>query len=64
VLSPDGDIKMDGIMLFTLLFGVFGFSVLFAWLVSHRQRIMAMQDAQQTTAIDVAVAERLKEAQA
>jgi hypothetical protein len=38
--------------------------VLFAWLVSHRQRIMAMQDAQQTTAIDVAVTERLKEAQA
>jgi heme exporter protein C len=63
VLSPDGDIKMDGLMLFTLFVGVFGFSVLFAWLVSHRQRIMAMQDAQQTTAIDVAVAERLKEAQ-
>jgi heme exporter protein C len=64
VLSPDGDIKMDGLMLFTLLFGVFGFSVLFAWLVSHRQRIMAMQDARQTSALDVAVAERLKEAQA
>ena len=64
VLSTDGDIKMDDLMLFTLFVGVFGFSVLFAWLVSHRQRIMAMQDAQQTTAIDVAVAERLKEAQA
>ena len=64
MLSTDGDIKMDDLMLFTLFVGVFGFSVLFAWLVSHRQRIMAMQDAQQTTAIDVAVAERLKEAQA
>ena len=63
VLSPDGDIKMDDLMLFTLLCGVFGFSVLFAWLVSHRQRIMAMKDVQQTTAIDVAVTERLKEAQ-
>ena len=63
VLSPDGDIKMDGLMLFTLLCGVFGFSVLFAWLVSHRQRIMAMKDVQQITAIDVAVTERLKEAQ-
>jgi heme exporter protein C len=64
VLSPDGDIKMDDLMLRTLFVGVLGFSVLFAWLVSHRQRIMAMQDAQQTTAIDVAVTERLKEAQA
>jgi len=63
VLSPDGDIKMDGLMLFTLLFGVFGFSVLFAWLVSHRQRIMAMQDALQTNALDAAVSERLREAQ-
>ena len=63
VLSPDGDIKMDGLMLFTLLFGVFGFTVLFAWLVSHRQRIMAMQDAQQATALDAAVTERLKEVQ-
>ena len=50
-------------MLFTLLFGVFGFTVLFAWLVSHRQRIMAMQDAQQVTALDAAVTERLKEVQ-
>ena len=64
VLSPDGDIKMDGLMLFTLLFGVFGFTVLFAWLVSHRQRIMAMHDAQQVTALDAAVTERLKEVQA
>ena len=62
VLSPDGDIKMDGIMLFTLLFGVFGFSVLFAWLVSHRQRIMAMHDAQRASALEVAMADRLQEA--
>ena len=64
VLSGDGDIKMDGLMLFTLLFGVFGFTVLFAWLVSHRQRIIAMQDAQQINALDAAVTERLKEVQA
>jgi heme exporter protein C len=62
VLSPDGDIKMDGIMLFTLLFGVFGFTVLFAWLVSHRQRIMAMQDAQRASALEVAVVDRVQEA--
>jgi heme exporter protein C len=62
VLSPDGDIKMDGIMLFTLLFGVFGFSVLFAWLVSHRQRIMAMHDAQRASALEAAMVDRLQEA--
>ena len=61
VLSGDGDIKMDGSMLTTLLVGVIGFTMTFAWLVLHRQRVLAMQDAMQMTQLDVALRERANE---
>jgi hypothetical protein len=58
VLSGDGDIKMDGSMLTTLLVGVIGFTCTFAWLVMHRQRVLAMRDAMQMTQLDAALLER------
>jgi heme exporter protein C len=61
VLSTDGDIKMDDLMLFTLLVGVVGFTALFMWLVSHRQRVMALRDIVESRRIDVAMAERVAE---
>jgi heme exporter protein C len=61
VLSPDGDIKMDDLMLFTLLVGVVGFTALFMWLVSHRQRVMALADIVESRRIDVALRERVAE---
>ena len=61
VLSGDGDIKMDGSMLTTLLVGVIGFSCTFAWLVMHRQRVLAMQDAMEMTQLDAALRERANE---
>ena len=61
VLSGDGDIKMDGSMLTTLLVGVIGFTMTFAWLVMHRQRVLAMQDAMQMTQLDAALRERADE---
>lgn len=61
VLSPDGDIKMDDLMLFTLLVGVVGFTALFMWLVSHRQRVMALRDIVESRRIDVALRERVAE---
>ena len=61
VLSTDGDIKMDGSMLTTLLVGVIGFTMTFAWLVMHRQRVLAMQDAMQMTQLDAALRERANE---
>ena len=61
VLSGDGDIKMDGSMLTTLLVGVIGFTCTFAWLVMHRQRVLAMQDAMQMTQLDEALRERANE---
>ena len=61
VLSPDGDIKMDDLMLFTLLVGVVGFTALFMWLVSHRQRVMALRDIVEARRIDDALRERVAE---
>ena len=61
VLSGDGDIKMDGSMLTTLLVGVIGFTCTFAWLVMHRQRVLAMQDAMEMTQLDAALRERANE---
>ena len=61
VLRPNGDVTMDGLMLFTLLFGVVVFTALFAWLVIHRQRLLAMLDAVETSAIDAALAARRAE---
>jgi heme exporter protein C len=61
VLSTDGDIKMDGLMLTTLFVGVIGFTCTFAWLVSHRQRVMAMRDILLATQLDSALDERIAE---
>ena len=58
VLSADGDVKMDGLMLFTLLVGVVAFTATFAWLVMHRQRVLAMRDIVESRRLDVAIAQR------
>jgi heme exporter protein C len=61
VLSTDGDIKMDGLMLTTLFVGVIGFTCTFAWLVSHRQRVMAMRDILLVAQLDSALDDRIAE---
>jgi len=61
VLSADGDVKLDDLMLFTLLVGVLGFTALYGWLVSHRQRILTMRDIEEAKGIDIAISERIAE---
>jgi len=61
VLRPDGDVKMDGLMLFTLFVGIIAFTLLYAWLVIHRQRTLAAEDALETAGLDVALAARRAE---
>ena len=61
VLDTDGDIDMDGTMLFTLFVGVVAFSLLYVWLVLHRTRAMAMEDLLEDRGLDVALAERRAE---
>ena len=61
VLRPNGDVTMDGLMLFTLMFGVVVFTATFAWLVLHRSRVLALVDAVELRGIDAALAARRTE---
>ena len=62
VLDTDGDIDMDGLMLFSLFVGVVAFTLLYVWLVMHRARAMAMEDMLEDQGLDHAVAARRAEA--
>ena len=56
VLDPEGDVEMDGLMLFSLFVGVVAFTLLYVWLVMHRTRAMAMEDLLDDHGLDVALA--------
>ena len=62
VLDTDGDVDMDGLMLFSLFVGVVAFTLLYVWLVIHRTRGMAMQDVLDDRGLDDALAARRAEA--
>ena len=62
VLSTDGDVKVDGLMLFSLFVGVVAFTLLYLWLVLHRSRAMAMEDMLEDQGLDEALAARRAEA--
>lgn len=61
VARPNGDVKMDGLMLFTLFLANVAFLLAFVWLVMHRQRVLALQDAVDDTGLEAALAERRSE---
>ncbi len=48
-------------MLFTLFLGVVAFTLLYAWLVIHRQRTMAAEDALDDVGLDMAIEARKAE---
>jgi heme exporter protein C len=54
-----GDI--DGLMLFSLFVGIVAFTLLYVWLVLHRQRVLAMEDALDDRGLDHAIVERRQE---
>ena len=62
VLDTDGDIDVDGLMLFSLFVGVVAFTLLYVWLVLHRARAMAMEDLLEDQGLDEALAARRAEA--
>ena len=62
VLQPNGNVTMDGLMLFTLLFGVAVFTLLFVWMVLHRQRVLTLADAIDDGGLEAALQERRNEA--
>ena len=64
VLTRDSDVQMDGLMLFSLFFGVVVFTMMYIWLVLHRQRTLTLSDLLDDTGLDRAIRERLDEASA
>jgi heme exporter protein C len=54
--------KLQNLMLFSLFVGVIVFTLLYVWLVMHRQRVLAMQDALDDRGLEFAIAERRQEA--
>lgn len=61
VLDPSGDVHMEGMLLFTLWFGVVVFTALYAWLLIHRTRALAAEDYLDDRGLDLALAERRSE---
>ncbi len=58
VLNTNADIEMDGLMLFSLFVGVIAFTLFYVWLMMHRTRVMAMEDALDDRGLDDALAAR------
>lgn len=56
------DVTMDGLMLFSLFLGVVVFTLMYVWLVLHRQRALALQDMVEESGLDAALAARRAEA--
>lgn len=60
-VAGNTDVTMDGLMLFTLFLGVIVFTLMYVWLLLHRQRGLAMQDLVDDTGLDLAIAARRAE---
>jgi len=56
------DVEMNGLMLFTLFLGVVVFTLMYIWLVLHRQRSLMLEDMLDDTGLDNALSERRAEA--
>jgi heme exporter protein C len=61
VLTRNSDVEMDGLMLFSLFFGVVVFTMMYIWLVLHRQRSLTLADLIDDTGLDLALEERRRE---
>lgn len=55
--------KLSGLMLFSLFVGIVSFTLLYVWLLLHRQRVLAMADIVDDKGLDQALAARRAEAE-
>ena len=62
VLRPDGEVTLDGLMLFTLFSGIVTFTLMYAWLVVHRTRTLTAEDMLDDVGLELALEERRREA--
>ncbi len=54
-------VNLHGLMLFSLFISLVAFTLLYVWLLMHRQRVLAMQDAIDNTGLDYALQQRRDE---
>jgi len=59
----NGDVKISGLMLFSLMVGLVSFTLLYAWLVMHRQRALYLEDRYEDADLDAAVTARRAESE-
>jgi len=62
VATGGTDVELDDLMLFSLFFGLVAFTVVFLWLLLHRQRMLYLEDAMSSQGLDAAIEARRKEA--
>ena len=62
VADPNAKVQLDGLMLFSLFLGLVAFTLLFVWLVLHRQRNLQLEDAFADRGLDAAITARREEA--
>lgn len=63
VLNPAKQMKIHGLMAWTLLLGFLSFTLAYVWLVSARYRIAKLSDLAEADRLRAAIAERAAEAQ-
>jgi heme exporter protein C len=56
------DGELSGLMLFSLFVGLISFTLLYVWLVMHRQRVLTLNDRADDRGLDAALLERRNEA--
>ena len=61
IANLDGDVQMDGLMLFSLFVGVVAFSLVYVWLLLHRTRVLAMRDVLDEVGLEQALETRRRE---
>lgn len=62
VANPNARVELDGLMLFSLFLGVVTFTLLFVWLVLHRQRTLFLEDLTVDRGLEDAIRSRRDEA--
>jgi len=55
------NVNLHGLMLFSLFISLIAFTLLYVWLLMHRQRVLAMQDAIDNSGLDYALQQRRDE---
>jgi heme exporter protein C len=61
-VAGNTDVTMDGLMLFTLFLGVIVFTLMYVWMLLHRQRVLTMHDMMDDVGLDAALKARRAEA--